>query len=121
MTDHTHSPAKTTATPGIVSGGGHVYPSTRQGLASYRGHMSATESQKQRDFQAIREEASRGGRGEFVYKKIVSRRYPTPESPRFKAFYFPGVLGTSAVWPSGPDGEPGPGKWVGNGASENAR
>ena len=76
MTDHTHSQAKTTATPGapaIVTGGGHVYPSPRQGLTIFHGHMAATESQKQRDFQAIREgEPTRGGERGYIYKKIVS-------------------------------------------------
>ena len=69
----------------------------------------------------FKKEADQGGERGYIYTKIVSRRYPTPGTSRFKAFYFPGVFGTSAVWPSGPDGEPGPGRWVGNGASENAR
>ena len=75
MTDDTLSQAKTTATPeapAIVTGGGHVYPPTWQGLASYRGHMATAQSQKRRDFQAFQEGGRPGGReGVCIQKNTI--------------------------------------------------
>ena len=83
MTDHTQSPARTTATPGtpaIVTGGGHVYPSPRQGLTIFRGRWSRTNRKNDGISRHIEREADQGGEREFVYKKIVSRPYPTHTS-----------------------------------------
>jgi hypothetical protein len=72
MTDHTHSQAKKTATPGapaIVTGDGHVYHSPRQGLTIFRGHLVATELQKRRDFQAFQDGGRLWGGVEGMYTK----------------------------------------------------
>ena len=80
MKDHTHSQARTTATPGapaIVTGSGHVYPSPRQGLTIYRDRSVANESQKRQDFQAFQERGQTGGReGVCIQKNSIRHRRP---------------------------------------------